>query len=153
MPFQHAIADVLHGERAQRGLRRGFPHGDIAADGRQECVPGPDRHRKIKRRNHAHHAERVPLLVHAVLRPFRVHGVAVQHARLPDREIGDVDHLLDLAVALRFDLAVLQGHQTAQQILGERSSTPMSRTASPRSAPAHAAKHARRKLPQAMTRS
>ena len=48
---------------------------------------------------------------------LRMHGQAVQHARLADREIGDVDHFLNLAVALGLDLAVLQGHQAAERIL------------------------------------
>ena len=47
----------------------------------------------------------------------RVHGQAVEHARLADREIGDVDHFLDFAVALGLDLAVLQRHEAAQRIL------------------------------------
>ncbi len=117
MTLQHSIADVLHGEGTQRGLVRGFPHGGIAADRRQERVPGPYRHREVECGNHTHHAERMPLLVHAVLGPFGMHGEAVQHARLADGEIGDIDHLLDLAHALGFDLAVFQGHQAAERIL------------------------------------
>jgi hypothetical protein len=132
VPFQHPIADVLHGQRAQRRLRRGLPDRGIAADGGEEGVPRPDRHRKVEGGNHADHAERMPLLVHAVLRTLRVHGEAVQHARLPDGEIRDVDHLLHFAVALGLDLAVLQGHQTAESILVLRSSSPIRRTASPR---------------------
>ena len=58
----------------------------------------------------------MPLLVHAVLGPFGVHGEAVQHARLSDREIGDIDHLLDFAVALGLDLAVFQRYQAAERI-------------------------------------
>ncbi len=56
----------------------------------------------------------MPLLVHSVLRPLGVHRQTVQHARLPDREVGDVDHLLHLAEAFREDLAVLQGHKGTQ---------------------------------------
>ena len=59
----------------------------------------------------------MPLLVHAVLHPLGVHGAAVEHARLAHGEVGDVDHLLHFAVALRLDLAHLQGHQAAQGIL------------------------------------
>ena len=59
----------------------------------------------------------MPLLVHAVLGPFGMHGEAVQHARLPDGKIGDIDHLLDLAVALGLDLAVFHGDETAERIL------------------------------------
>ena len=58
----------------------------------------------------------MPLLVHTVLRPFGVHRQAVQHARLPDREIGDVDHLLHFTVALGFDLAVFEGNEAAERV-------------------------------------
>ena len=59
----------------------------------------------------------MPLLVHAVLGPFGVHGEPVQHARLADREIGDIDHLLDLAVPFGLDLAVFHRDQAAERIL------------------------------------
>ncbi len=59
----------------------------------------------------------MPLLVHAVLHALRMHRQAVQHARLPDGEIGNVDHLLDLAIALGLDLAVLQRYQAAERVL------------------------------------
>ena len=117
VPLEHAVADVLHGERTQRGLRRGFPHRRVAADGGEERVPGPHRHRKIEGRDHADDAERMPLLVHAVLGALGMHRQAVQHARLADREIGDVDHFLHFPVALGLDLAVLQGHETAERVL------------------------------------
>ena len=58
----------------------------------------------------------MPLLVHAVPRPFRVHGQTVQHARLADGKVGDIDHLLHFAIAFRFDLAGLERDQTAQCI-------------------------------------
>ena len=60
----------------------------------------------------------MPLLVHAVLRPLGVHGQAVEHARLADGEVGDVDHLLHFAVALGLDLAVLERDQRAERVLG-----------------------------------
>jgi len=41
-------------------------------------------------------------------RALGVHGEAVEHARLADREVGDVDHLLNLPQPFREDLAVLQ---------------------------------------------
>ena len=68
----------------------------------------------------------MPLLVHAMLRALRMHGAAVEHARLPDREIGDIDHLLHLAERLGEDLAVLERDQLAEltfvlpQLLGEQ---------------------------------
>ena len=98
-------------------LGEGFHTVALPADGRQEGVPGPHRHRKIEGGNHADDTERMPLFVHAVLGALGMHGEAVQHARLSDREIGDVDHLLDFAVALGLDLAVLQGHEAAERVL------------------------------------
>ena len=59
----------------------------------------------------------MPLLVHAVLRPLGVHREAVEHARLADREVGDVDHLLHFAQALGLDLAVLERDQRAEILL------------------------------------
>jgi hypothetical protein len=117
MAFEHAIADVLHGERAQRGFGGGLPDHDIAADGGEERIPGPHRHGEVERRDHAHDTQRMPLLVHPVLGSLRMHGVAVQHAGLAHREVGDVDHLLHLAVALGLDLAVLERHQAAERVL------------------------------------
>ena len=56
----------------------------------------------------------MPLLIHAVLRPFRMHGFTVQHARLADREVADVDHLLHFAQCFALDLADLQLHQSRE---------------------------------------
>ena len=50
-------------------------------------------------------------------RPLRLHGVAVEHARLADSEVGDVDHILHFALAFGLDLAGLEGDQAAQRIL------------------------------------
>src|ERR1700730_11725521 len=114
MALEHAIADLLHGQRAQRRFRRRLPHHRVAGNRREEGVPRPNRHRAVERGNHAHHAERMPLFVHAVLNALRMHGQAVQHARLSNRKIGDIDHFLDLAVAFGLDLAVLERDQAAQ---------------------------------------
>ncbi len=59
----------------------------------------------------------MPLLHHSVLRPLRRDRAAVEHPRLADREVGDVDHLLDFAVALRLDLAVLERDERAECVL------------------------------------
>ena len=59
----------------------------------------------------------MPLFHHPVLRPLRRDRPAVEHPGLADREIGDVDHLLDFAVALRLDLAVLERDQRAERVL------------------------------------
>ena len=113
----HLVAQALHRERRERGLRRGLPHAGVAADRAEEGVPRPHRHGEVEGGDDADHPERVPLLGHAVLRALRVHGQAVEHARLADGEVGDVDHLLHLAQALGEDLAVLERHQRAQVVL------------------------------------
>ena len=59
----------------------------------------------------------MPLLVHAVHRPLRVHRQAVQHARLTDGEVGDVDHLLHFAIAFRLDLAGFERDEAAERAL------------------------------------
>jgi hypothetical protein len=43
--------------------------------------------------------------------------LAIEHARLADGEVGDVDHFLHLAVALGLDLAHLQADQAAERVL------------------------------------
>ena len=71
--LEHAVADVLHGDRAQRGLERRLPDRDVAADRGEKRVPGPHRHREVEGADHADDAERVPLLEHAVVRALGVH--------------------------------------------------------------------------------
>ena len=80
-------------------------------------VPRPDRDREIEGADHAHDAERMPLLVHAMAGALAVHGEAVELAREADGEIGDVDHLLHLAEALGQDLAHFERDQRAQVLL------------------------------------
>ena len=46
-----------------------------------------------------------------------MHGEAVEHARLSNREVGDVDHLLHFAVAFGLDLAHLEADQAAEEVL------------------------------------
>jgi hypothetical protein len=62
-------------------------------------------------------AERLPLLVHAVLGTFAGYGEPVELARQPDREIRDVDHLLHFALALGQNLAGLERHQHSEVVL------------------------------------
>src|SRR5690606_30033942 len=72
---------------------------------------------EVERRDDPDQADRVPLLVHAVAGALGMHGQAVELAREADREVGDVDHLLDLAVAFRLGLAHLQRDQRAERVL------------------------------------
>ncbi len=96
---------------------RRLPDIDVAADRRDAGVPGVHGDREIECRDRADDTEWMPLLVHAMLRAFRVHRAAVQHAGLADGQVGDIDHLLDLAVSLCLDLAVLESDQAAERVL------------------------------------
>ncbi len=102
-------------------------------------VPGPDRHGDVERRDDAAHPERVPDLHHPVVRPLGGDGEPVQLPRQADGEVADVDHLLDLAEALREDFSRLERHQPAEIVLWARNSSASSRTSSPRRGPRHPA--------------
>ena len=58
----------------------------------------------------------MPLLVHAMSRAFGMHRAAIHHARLADREVGDVDHFLHFTVAFGLDLASLKCDQVAKRV-------------------------------------
>src|SRR3979490_888942 len=53
----------------------------------------------------------MPLLHQTMARPFRLNRQTVKHARLADREIADVDHLLNFAFAFGNDFAGLESHE------------------------------------------
>ena len=95
----------------QRRLRRRLPDHRVAADRRDHGVPGPDGDREIERRDDADRSQRLPLLDHAVPRPFAGDRQAVQLARQADGEVAHVDHFLDLAFTLGADLAGLERDQ------------------------------------------
>ena len=59
----------------------------------------------------------MPYLHHAVLAALGGDGQAIELARQADGEVADVDHLLDLAQALRGDLADLDRDQPAERLL------------------------------------
>jgi hypothetical protein len=115
--LERGVADLHGRDRAERGLGRRLPDRDVAAHRGEERVPGPHRHGEVERADHADEAERMPLLVHAVPGALGVHAEPVQHPRLAHGEVGDVDHLLDLAVALGLDLAHLERDQRAERVL------------------------------------
>ena len=62
MALEHAIANVLHGNGGQGRFERRLPDDAIATHRGEQRVPGPHRHRKVEGRDHAHDAERLPLL-------------------------------------------------------------------------------------------
>ena len=125
-------------------LGEGFQMHGVAADRGEEGVPGPDRDREVEGGDDADDAERMPLLVHAVLGPLGVHRQAVEHARLADGEVADVDHLLDFAIALGLDLAHLEADQAAEAVLAARAA-PRPTGARPRRAAAPARRATSRK--------
>ena len=138
----------------KRRFRRRLPHRRVAAYGSEHRVPRPHGDGKIERGDHANHAQRMPLLHHPVLRPLGRDRAPVEHPRLADREVGDVDHFLHFAVALGLDLAVLECDQRAERVLvlaQQRAEAPH-RLAALR-APAPRARRARPSLAAASTAS
>ncbi len=134
VPLQHAVADFLHRDRRQRRFRRRPPQHAIPAHRRDHRVPRPHGHRKIERADHAHDAQRMPLLIHPMARPLAVHGESVKLARKPDGEIGDIDHLLHFAQAFGQNLAHFERNQRAQIALVQRAVRSRSRARSRRAA-------------------
>ena len=115
--FEDRTTDVRQADRGQRCLRARLPDARVAADVGQHRVPGPDGHREVERGDDSDGPERVPLFTHRVTGTLGVHRESVQHARLSDREVGDVDALLDLAPTLLRDLAHLERDQATERIL------------------------------------
>ena len=56
----------------------------------------------------------MPLFHQAMAGPFGLNRQAVEHARLADREIADVDHLLHFAFAFGDDLTHLEGDEFSE---------------------------------------
>ena len=102
--------------RERRPLRR-LPDHRIAADERERGVPAPDRDREVEGADHGDGAERMPGLRQPVARALGGDRAAVQLSREPDREVADVDHLLDLAEALLGDLPDLERDERAERLL------------------------------------
>jgi hypothetical protein len=89
--------------------------------------------RKVERGEHADDAERMPCSSMPMPRTLGRHRLAVEHPRLTDREVGDVDHFLHFAVALCLDLAVLERDERAERVFVRAPrASPNWRTASPR---------------------
>src|SRR5205823_3508634 len=60
----------------------------------------------------------MPLLHQTVTRPFRLNRQAIKHARLTNREIADVDHLLHFAFAFGDNFPSLEGNELPELIGG-----------------------------------
>src|SRR5271168_3896818 len=113
MRAKNPPADLLDRDGRERSFRRRLPDDAIAADCGDEGIPGPDGHRKVEGRNDADEAEWMPLLVHAMQRALALNRQAVELPGKANGEVGDVDHLLDLALAFSKDLAHLECNQCA----------------------------------------
>ena len=94
----------------------GFPDGGVAADRGERRVPRPDRDRKIEGADHCDHTERMPLLHQTMAGPFRLNRQAIKHARLTDREVADIDHLLHFAFAFRDNFSGLERDKLAKLV-------------------------------------
>ena len=46
-----------------------------------------------------------------------MHGIAIQHSRLADRKIGNINHFLHFAIAFGLDLAHFERDQASQRVL------------------------------------
>ena len=95
-------------------------------------VPRPDGGREVERRDHGHDTERVPGLHQPVVGSLGRHRAPVELARQPDREVADVDHLLNLAERLGRDLPGLDRDQLGDVGLVLASSAPKRLTSAPR---------------------
>ena len=109
-----SASERLAGQRGEQRLLGRLPHDRVAADEGQRGVPRPDRDREVERADDTDDAQRVPLLHHPVARPLGGDGQPEQLAGQADREVADVDHLLNLAQPLGADLAGLDRHQRAE---------------------------------------
>ena len=67
---QRLLEQLMQGQGAQWGLVGGLPQERIAANQRERCVPGPDRHREIKGADDGDRAQRVPALEHVMTGPL-----------------------------------------------------------------------------------
>src|SRR4029078_7099320 len=89
----------------------------VASEKRERGIPAPHGDREVEGADQGHRPERVPRLREAVTRTLRGDRLPVELARQPDREVADVDHLLDLPEALLRDLPALEGDERAERLL------------------------------------
>ena len=109
--FDDRLDDLLNRNRAQRSRGSGLPQHRVATHRCHQSIPRPHRHREIEGRDAADDTEGLPLFEHPVPRSLRLDGEAVELAREPDGEIGDVDHLLNFSDAFGNDFSRLESNQ------------------------------------------
>ena len=110
-----AFKQCMHGKSRKRRLFRWLPHNRVAANKRKCGVPRPHSDGEVEGRNHAHDAERMPRLHHAMVLPLGSDGEACQLAGKSSSKDADVDHLLHFAVAFGQEFACLDGDQSPQR--------------------------------------
>src|SRR5690606_6355428 len=109
--------DLLACNTAQGRFLRWLPHACVAAYPRDHGVPRPHSNGKIERGNYAYRTQGMPLFIHAMMRPLRMHSESVQLTRQAYGEIADVDHLLDFPETFLKGLAHLIRYKHPQRLL------------------------------------
>ena len=71
-------ADRIQSDRGEWRKLRGFPHHHITADSGYHRIPRPNCRWKVKGGNDPNYPKGVPLLVHAMVGPFRVHCLPIE---------------------------------------------------------------------------
>ena len=120
-----SISEALHRALEKRGGRDrgerralgGLPDNRVAADERERGVPAPDGDREVERADHGDGPERMPGLGQSVPGTLRRNRATVELPREANREVADVDHLLDLAEPLLRDLPDLERDERAEGLL------------------------------------
>ena len=130
--FQARPASAITASAQSGVFSLGFQIDRVAADQGQRRIPRPHRDGEVEGADYQHRPQRVPLLHHPMVWPLAGDGQAVELPRQADGEVADVDHLLDLAEALLEDLAAFERHEQCERPFAARSSSPSSRTSSPR---------------------
>ena len=71
------VMDMLNGNGAEKCFRRWFPNGDITTNCCNKGIPCPYSYREIKCRYHPYNSQGMPLFIHSMFYPFRMHGKSV----------------------------------------------------------------------------
>ena len=103
--IHHLMGHLGHRNGTKRRDQRRLPDHGVATGRGEHRIPRPNRNGEVERGDDANGAHGMPLLIHAVLGSFGVHGQTMQLSREAHRKISDVDALDHLTNAFREDLA------------------------------------------------